>query len=99
MSDLYDPRINVRGTDPSTSHAAAQAAAPMANTQIGKILACFDADEELTQSDVALRVGLHRHQVNKRLADLARKGVIELTGEERVGEANRRERVWRMRRP
>lgn len=98
MSDptLFDPEKSYRTTDPDTSKAAAYQATAFANSQAGKILHCFKGGSELTQSEVAHYVDLHRHQVNKRLADLHRKGLIELTGDQRLGSAGRNERVWRL---
>lgn len=96
MSDYYrEPEAVLplfsaaaRTTDPATSHAAARRA-PVAGhcRQVLEALAAGPAG----QTEIARRCGLLPHQVNKRLADLSRAGLIELTGREVQGG---REREW-----
>ena len=110
MSDptLFDAHKAARSTDPETSHAAAAAAEGFAGTHMGRILTALAQPSAvrvgMTQSELATALGLHRHQVNKRLADLHRKGKIspwylKPSGDAvalRVGTAGRDERVWRL---
>lgn len=84
-----------RNSDPVTSHQSAAAARHFAT---GHAALCLDAlrlNGPATQTELAQRVGLLPHQVNKRLADLHRHGLIVTTGNTRPGHANRMEREWK----
>lgn len=101
MSDYY-PSIDAavadlplfaaaRRTDPATSHAAARRAPVRGHCRL--VLEALAAGPA-GQTAIAARCGLLPHQVNKRLADLAKAGLVELTG--RRVEAGC-EREWRVR--
>lgn len=86
---------HARNSDPETSHQSAKEAKTFAS---GHALKCLNAIKEMgvaTQSQIAARVGLLPHQVNKRLSDLHNKGFIIPTGRTLTGHANRQEREWR----
>ncbi len=96
MSDYYATPEAVlplfaqaRRTDPATSHAAAKRAPVRGHGRL--VLEALRAGPA-GQTEIGRRCGLLPHQVNKRLADLAKVGLVQLTG--RKVEANT-EREWR----
>lgn len=89
-----DWEANARHTDPHTSHAAAARVREFASGHIGTILDCLERHGPATADEIASRVGLLAHQVNKRLSDCQRKGLAQPTGVCRLSASNRLERVW-----
>jgi len=83
-----------RRTDPPTSHAAAEQAGGLATRHRRQILAAL-LEGPAGQTEIAKRTGLIPHQVGKRLCEMQRDGLIEVTGRELVNETGRREREWR----
>ena len=80
-----------RRSDPPTSHAAAKRAPARGHGR--KVLEALKAGPA-GQTEIGQRCGLLPHQVNKRLADLARIGLVEVTGRRVEGGT---EREWRVR--
>ena len=80
-----------RRSDPPTSHAAAKRAPVRGHGR--KVLEALRAGPA-GQTEIGRRCGLLPHQVNKRLADLARIGLAVPTGREVVNEGGCREREW-----
>jgi hypothetical protein len=68
-----------RSSDPVTSHQAAAQAGGLATKHQRQILAAL-LDGPAGASGIAARCGLLSHQVNKRIAELARDGRIVQTG-------------------
>jgi len=101
MTD-FNPHTHHRSDDPDTSVAAAHAAGDLARSHKALCLEVIRSAGSYGagQSDIAEVTGLHRHQANKRLADLHTEGKIALrltfNGVEirRKGSANRQERIW-----
>jgi transcription initiation factor IIE alpha subunit len=89
-----DWEANARHTDPHTSHAAAARVREFAGGHIAIILDCLERHGPATADEIAGRVGLLSHQVNKRLSDCQRKGLARPTGLCRLSASNRLERVW-----
>jgi hypothetical protein len=79
-----------RKTDPATSHEAAKRAPVRGHCR--KVLEAL-AVGPAGQTVIGRRCGLLPHQVNKRLADLARIGLVEVTGR-RVEDGAERE--WKV---
>lgn len=79
-----------RATDPATSRAAAATAPVRGHCRL--VLDAF-GQGPAGQTEIARRCGLLPHQVNKRIADLAAAGMLELTG--RLVEQGR-EREWQI---
>lgn len=77
-----------RRSDPPTSHEAAKRA-PLRGHCL-KVLEALAAGPA-GQTEIGRRCGLLPHQVNKRLADLYKVGLVELTGRKVEGGA---EREW-----
>lgn len=69
-----------RRTDPATSHAAANKAAHIAPSQRNIIAAALSTPG--TVKAISDRCGLSQYAVSKRLPELQRMGLIELTGRE-----------------
>jgi hypothetical protein len=80
-----------RRSDPPTSHAAAKRAPARGHGRL--VLEALKAGPA-GQTEIGRRCRLLPHQVNKRLADLARIGLVEVTGR-RVEDGAERE--WRVR--
>lgn len=87
-----EPRTLARKTDPATSKEAAQSGekSGVFGGQRLYILEVLQSLGEMHASAIADEVGLHTHQVLKRLSDLQRMGFAVPT-DKRVG----RQRVWR----
>jgi predicted ArsR family transcriptional regulator len=82
-----------RKNDPATSKKAAAAAPVRSHRE--KILHAL-ALGPAGASEIGARCGLLTHEVGKRLPDLARDGLAELTGREVQGLSGCLEREWRL---
>lgn len=80
---------SARSNDPSTSQAAAARAPVRGHCRL--VLQALRAGPA-GQTEIGRRCGLLPHQVNKRLADLARVGLVEVTGRRVEGGT---EREWK----
>ena len=89
-----DWEANARQTDPWTSHAAAARVREFASGHIAIILDCLERHGPQTADEIASRVGLLSHQVNKRLSDCQKRELAEPTGICRLSASGRPERVW-----
>lgn len=83
-----------RRSDPATSHAAAARVSEFAGEHQRLIMDALAAGPA-GASGIAERCGLSGHQVNKRLAELARTGRIVETGRTVRSASGRGEREWR----
>ena len=80
-----------RKTDPETSHQAGdRARRTFVTGHARRVLVALEAGPA-GQTEIGRRCGLLPHQVNKRLADLAKVGLVELTGRKVEGGT---EREW-----
>ena len=82
-----------RSSDPVTSHQAAAQAGGLATKHQRQILAAL-LDGPAGASGIAARCGLLSHQVNKRIAELARDGRVVQTGRVVTSSSGRGEREW-----
>ena len=89
-----DWEANARESDPWTSHAAAARVREFASGHIAIILDCLREHGPATADEIASRVGLLSHQVNKRLSDCQKRQLARPTGLCRLSASNRLERVW-----
>jgi hypothetical protein len=86
-----DPYKLARASDPFTSHLAAKQVNPSAHyALIVNALELSPAGKTL----IAKRSGLDHNQVARRLTELERNNVIELTGKTVKSDTNRQEREW-----
>lgn len=81
-----------RRSDPPTSHEAARRAPTRGHA--ARVLAVLRTGPA-GQSEIGSRCGMLPHQVNKRLPELQRAGLVELTGRQVQGATGCMEREWR----
>jgi predicted transcriptional regulator len=85
----------VRNTDPVISYESADAAKDLATKHFGIIVDCLKAHGALGKDGIARHSGLDRNQVSRRLNELEKMNLIELTGRTVKSSAGRNEREWR----
>jgi predicted transcriptional regulator len=85
----------VRTSDPVTSYEAADAAKDLATKHFIIIVDCLKAHGALGKDGIARHSGLERSQVSRRLNELLKMGLIELTGNKVKSDAGLNEREWR----
>ena len=87
-------QVRARPSDPSTSHEAASKVVEFSAKMYKKIHAELLKGEG-TYEELADRLNLKRDQLCKRLPEMQRIGIVQLTGEKRAGSSGRMQRVWR----
>jgi predicted transcriptional regulator len=85
----------VRCSDPVTSYEAADAAKDLATKHFIIIVDCLKAHGALGKDGIARHSGLDRNQVSRRLNELLKLGLIELTGNKVKSDSGLNEREWR----
>ena len=85
----------VRASDPVTSYEAAESAKDLASKHFGIIVDCLKAHGALGKDGIARHSGLDRNQVSRRLNELLKLGLIELTGIKVKSDSGLNEREWR----
>jgi predicted transcriptional regulator len=85
----------VRTSDPVTSYEAADAAKDLASKHFIIIVDCLKAHGALGKDGIARHSGLDRNQVSRRLNELLKLGLIELTGNKVKSDSGLNEREWR----
>ena len=85
----------VRTSDPVTSYEAADAAKDLASKHFIIIVDCLKAHGALGKDGIARHSGLDRNQVSRRLNELLKLGLIELTGIKVKSDSGLNEREWR----
>jgi len=85
----------VRCSDPITSYEAADAAKDLASKHFSIIVDCLKAHGALGNDGIAQHSGLDRNQVSRRLNELLKLGLIELTGNKVKSDSGLNEREWR----
>jgi predicted transcriptional regulator len=85
----------VRCSDPVTSYEAADAAKDLATKHFAIIVDCLKANGALGKDGIARHSGLEANQVARRLNELLKIGLIELTGNKVKSKSGRNEREWR----
>jgi len=84
-----------RSLDPVTSHAAADQAQDLARLHGGWIVVCLQRFGARGKDGIAELTGLDGNQVARRLPELAKIGLVELTGRVTKSKSGRAEREWR----
>lgn len=84
-----------RTNDPSTSKIAAERAESMSSKHRNIILNVLKKYGALSKDEIAQYCDLNGTQIARRLPDLQDSGLAEPTGETRISESGRPERVWR----
>jgi predicted transcriptional regulator len=85
----------VRTSDPVTSYEAADAAKDLASKHFSIIVDCLKAHGALGKDGIARHSGLDKSQVSRRLNELLKLGLIELTGIKVKSDSGLNEREWR----
>ncbi len=85
----------VRSSDPVTSYEAADSAKDLASKHFSTIVDCLQAHGALGKDGIARHSGLDGNQVARRLNELQKMNLIELTGRTVKSSAGRNEREWR----
>ena len=83
-----------RSLDPSTSHAAAEQV-DFAKQHFDLIVDCLQRFGARGKDGIAELTGLDGNQVARRLPEMARVGLVELTGRTTKSNSGRAEREWR----
>jgi predicted transcriptional regulator len=86
----------VRNSDPITSYEAADAAKDLASKHFSMIVDCLQAHGALGKDGIAQRSGLDSNQVARRLNELSKMDLIELTGQTVKSKSGRNEREWKV---
>lgn len=90
-----DEFIRHRNSDPETSKEAAKTVSDFSAMMYQRI-ATELYNGEGTYEELADRMGAGKDQLCKRLPEMQRLGIIELTGALRTGSSGRKQRVWRI---
>jgi transcription initiation factor IIE alpha subunit len=85
----------VRCSDPVTSYEAADAAKELATKHFSIIVDCLTAHGSLGKDGIARHTNLDRNQISRRLNELEKMNLIQLTGRTVKSSAGRNEREWR----
>jgi predicted transcriptional regulator len=85
----------VRCSDPITSYEAADAAKDLATKHLNIIVDCLKAHGVLGKDGIAQHSGLDRNQISRRLNELEKMNLIQLTGRTVKSSAGRNEREWK----
>jgi predicted transcriptional regulator len=86
----------VRNSDPITSFEAADSAKDLASKHFGIIVDCLKAHGALGKDGIAQHSGLDSNQVARRLNELSKMDLIELTGRTVKSKSGRNEREWKV---
>ena len=82
-----------RSLDPVTSHAAAEQF-KSGDLHFKLIAHCLERFGPLGKDGIAYLIGLDSNQVARRLPEMARLGMVELTGHTTKSKSGRAEREW-----
>ena len=97
-TDLFDPRLYARASDPDTSRAAAETTEEIIARHVGAILRALRRDPHtgLTAELIGDAIGLTNVQVCRRLAAMELTGLIRRTDERKRQRSGRRAIIWRL---
>jgi predicted ArsR family transcriptional regulator len=87
--------FRARATDAITSFQAADSIKDVAKMHQEVIVACLQRFGALGKDGIATQTGLQSNQVARRLSELEKMGLIELTGQTVKSNSGRQEREWR----
>jgi predicted ArsR family transcriptional regulator len=88
--------FRARIVDPITSHMAAESVADVTKGHMEVICACLKKYGPMGKDGIAKYSGLRNDQVWRRLPELQKMGLIELTGKTARSNSGRSEREWRV---
>jgi len=94
---MFDLPALARRADPATSHTSAAMAGGVRANHEKRILAALRLGPA-SKDEIGARINLIGHAVGKRMANLRRAGLVELTGADRKSASGRPEQEYRLRR-
>lgn len=83
-----------RTTDPVTSHAAAYSIRDSAERHMKLIHEALEMNGPMGKDGIAYACGLDPNQVSRRLPEMAKIGMVKLTGQTVESLSGRKEREW-----
>lgn len=87
--------FRARAKDPITSFEAADSVKDVSKMHQEVIVACLQRFGALGKDGISTHTGLQSNQVARRLSELEKLGLIELTGKQVKSNSGRNEREWR----
>jgi predicted ArsR family transcriptional regulator len=87
--------FRARTTDAITSFKAADSIKDVAKMHQEVIVACLQRFGPLGKDGIAMHTGLQNNQVARRMNELEKLDLIELTGKQVTSNSGRQEREWR----
>ena len=84
-----------RAADPTTSKEA-EKRVPEFSAKMYKRIYEELCKGEGTYEDLSVRMGLRHDQLSKRLPEMQRLGIIDVTGEVKEGSSGRLQRIWKI---
>jgi len=87
--------FRARATDAITSFQAADSIKDIAKVHQGVIVAGLQRFGPMGKDQISNQTGLQPNQVSRRLSELEKMGLIELTGQTVKSNSGRQEREWR----
>jgi len=87
--------FRARTTDAITSFKAANSLKDVAKQHQEVIVACLQRFGPLGKDGIAMHTGLQNNQVARRMNELQKLDLIELTGKQVTSNSGRQEREWR----
>jgi len=91
--EKFFPRV--RKLDPTTSHQAAQSIKSVAPIHMQVIHDCLHEHGPMGKDQISLWTKLDGNQIARRLPEMQKMGLVELTGETVHSASGRQERQWR----
>jgi transcription initiation factor IIE alpha subunit len=91
---FHSDHIRARNSDPFTSHQAAESVKDSAKHHAAIVVECLRKYGAMGKDGIAEKSGLEPMQVARRLHELEREGLIQLTGQVVKSRSNRMEREW-----
>ena len=85
-----------RRTDPDTSHIAAESVHTFAAAQRAAIVLALSYHGPMGKDGIAAKTGMHGTQVDRRVKEIQKEGLIALTGKTVLSDAGKPEREWRV---
>ena len=93
LLEKFFPRA--RKLDPTTSQEAAQAISQVAPIHLQRIHECLHEHGPMGKDSIAMALDMNPNQVSRRLPELQKMGLVELTGKTVASNSGRQEREWR----
>lgn len=93
LLEKFFPRA--RKLDPTTSQQAAQSIQQVAPIHLQRIHECLHEHGPMGKDSIAIVLDMNPNQISRRLPELQKMGLVELTGKTVTSCSGRQEREWR----